>query len=199
MSDASGPIDRPGQDRPIKRRCTAHRGDGEQCRRSAVRGTNVCPSHGGSARQVRLAAARREAEAEAAGTLERWTPPPDGQVVDVLGELVELVATSTSFYRFATAQLAALSAEDWAARDTRVELQVRQFQAAAAQTGKLLTDLTKIGLAAVDREAVARSHGVHIASAMNRVFDRVGFNYRPDRIQAILVEELRRTGPDERR
>lgn len=43
--------------------CTAHRRDGAQCGSDAIRGTNVCRMHGGSAPQVRAAAMRRLLEA----------------------------------------------------------------------------------------------------------------------------------------
>lgn len=36
--------------------CTAHRGDGLQCTRRAIAGGTVCPTHGGSAPQVKEAA-----------------------------------------------------------------------------------------------------------------------------------------------
>jgi hypothetical protein len=40
-------------------RCTAHRTNGQPCKRWAIRGATVCASHGGLAPQVRAAAARR--------------------------------------------------------------------------------------------------------------------------------------------
>lgn len=40
-------------------RCSAHRSDGQPCRAPAINGGRVCRVHGGSARQVKLAAAER--------------------------------------------------------------------------------------------------------------------------------------------
>jgi hypothetical protein len=55
--DASNPGGAPDASDP--RRCQAHRTDGEPCRRWAVRGATVCPTHGGSIARVRAAAGRR--------------------------------------------------------------------------------------------------------------------------------------------
>jgi len=46
----------PSSDRPIVNQCTAHRRNGDQCRRSAIKGSHVCSTHGGSAPQVQRAA-----------------------------------------------------------------------------------------------------------------------------------------------
>ncbi|MBG6238209.1 hypothetical protein IWX78_001164 [Mycetocola sp. CAN_C7] len=44
-------------------RCTAHKKNGDQCKKSAIRGGRVCRSHGGAAPQVRARAERRILEA----------------------------------------------------------------------------------------------------------------------------------------
>ncbi len=43
----------------MKRTCTAHRTDGQPCKATPIKGTNVGRVHGGSAPQVRDAAQRR--------------------------------------------------------------------------------------------------------------------------------------------
>lgn len=51
-----------------RRHCQARRSNGEQCQGWAMRGQNVCRSHGGSSPQARAAAGRRIAAAEWAGS-----------------------------------------------------------------------------------------------------------------------------------
>lgn len=46
-----------------RRQCTAHKKDGERCKRAPIKGGTVCPKHGGGAKQVREAAQRRLLEA----------------------------------------------------------------------------------------------------------------------------------------
>jgi hypothetical protein len=57
-------------------RCRGHRTDGSPCKRWAIRGGYVCPSHGGRARQVRRAAERRLLEIAAYRTLGAWQRSP---------------------------------------------------------------------------------------------------------------------------
>jgi len=48
-----------------ERRCTARNNRGEQCRKWAIKGALVCRAHSGATRQVRDAAGRRVADAQA--------------------------------------------------------------------------------------------------------------------------------------
>ncbi len=193
MNDADGPIDHDRRGRPIVRRCTAHKRDGQRCRRSAVRGSTVCFSHGGAAPQVKLAAARREADAAAAATLERWTPPANGTPVDVFGELGNLAARLVSFCDFATARLAALDGDAWAERSEVTEAEVRMFQVASAQAGRVLDSVARLGLEYLDREMVERRHGEYIALVVNRVLARFGVHASNDQVRAVIHAELVRT------
>lgn len=62
---------------PSKVTCSARTSKGERCRRWPLNGSNVCPMHGGSARQVRRAAARRVASEEALRTVSKLFGTPD--------------------------------------------------------------------------------------------------------------------------
>ena len=62
-----GPMERTVWDRKLadheNQRCTAHRKNGERCRKFAISGSNVCRNHGGAAKQVQRAARARLANA----------------------------------------------------------------------------------------------------------------------------------------
>jgi hypothetical protein len=53
-------------------RCRAHRRDGSLCRRYSIRGGFCCPSHGGSAPQVKRKARERLLELAAGALLAAW-------------------------------------------------------------------------------------------------------------------------------
>jgi hypothetical protein len=82
--------------RPIKRQCTARTRSGRQCRRSAIKGGTVCRVHGGAAGQVKLAAARRSAEAEALAAFERYGGADGNGGANVAAELGRLIGKVNS-------------------------------------------------------------------------------------------------------
>jgi hypothetical protein len=58
------------------RRCAAHNRAGQQCKRNAIPGLNVCRWHGGATQRARAAAQKRVAEAEAKEMIERRIGQP---------------------------------------------------------------------------------------------------------------------------
>lgn len=77
MTDASEPspeFDASG------RRCTAHTSSGRRCRRFAIRGGAVCPTHGGSIRRVKAAAERRHVRQQAEVEFRNTFGDPAGDV-----------------------------------------------------------------------------------------------------------------------
>jgi hypothetical protein len=134
--------------RPIKRQCTAHVAAGRQCRRSAIRGGTVCSVHGGSASQVKLAAARRAAEAQALATYERYGGPNGSAAaaVNVAAELGRLIGKVTRFTDFAEARIEALTPDDWQQHDARTAAEVGMFLRACTEARKLLRDVARLGL-----------------------------------------------------
>jgi len=74
----------------VKRQCTGTvASTGERCRNSAIRGGTVCHKHGGSAPQVKAAAAIRVTEERTRRELARLNLPP---VEDPLTELARVAA-----------------------------------------------------------------------------------------------------------
>ena len=203
----TGPIDRSDGGRPISRQCTGHITSGPEagrrCRRSADHGTTVCGSHGASAPQVRDAAARRLAEAEALATFERYSPNGSGPV-DVLGALEALVARVTSFADFAAARIETLTAEQWAAFGPRTAAEVDLFRQACRDAGRLLTDAARLGLderaLEAGRERAAREVwaqrrvGEQAAAAVGRILRRLGYPdpFTDPRVRAVCAEEFAR-------
>jgi hypothetical protein len=77
-------------------RCTAQSvRSGERCRRWAIEGAEVCPTHGGRTPQVKAAAARRRAEAQVERELGALADfRADGGTVDPIGALQRLLNRS---------------------------------------------------------------------------------------------------------
>ncbi len=75
-------------------RCAGHRGDGAPCGKRPIRGGTVCATHGGSAPQVKAAAARRLEERALEGSIGQLIElhRPDLVDVDPHQALLEVVA-----------------------------------------------------------------------------------------------------------
>lgn len=93
-------------------KCEARRSNGEPCRNWAVKGARVCRNHGGSAPQVKAAAARRRAEEQAAKAVALFGAPKDVEPSQALLDLVHWTAGEVEYWR---EQVRALAAEDPAA------------------------------------------------------------------------------------
>jgi hypothetical protein len=82
-------------------RCTARRTNGQPCKRWAVAGGRVCPSHGGGAPQVKAAAERRQAEQRIERELGALADfRADGGSVDPIGALQRLLNRSARRVEF---------------------------------------------------------------------------------------------------
>jgi hypothetical protein len=80
-------------------RCTAHRTNGQPCARAPIKGHTVCATHGGSAPQVKDAAARHLAVAAVTAELDRLgIPIPTNPTDALLSQLAE-AAGNVSYLR----------------------------------------------------------------------------------------------------
>ncbi len=159
----------------------------------------MCPAHGGSAPQVREAAARRVAETDLVRVYEKFSA--DGHdPVDVLAGLEQVIRRVTAFADFATARIEALTAADWAAFSPRTAAEVDLFRQALRDAGRLLTDVARLGLAeraldqAVRQEWIDQQVGEKAAYAVARILTRLGYAnpLRDRRVGAICAEEFSR-------
>lgn len=78
--------------KPWKHKCRGTRTDGEPCTRWAIIGGDVCPKHGAGAPQVKAAAARRLARAQAEDELRRFGQPVDMEPTEGLLSMVRVAA-----------------------------------------------------------------------------------------------------------
>ena len=69
------------------RRCTAHKKDGQRCKKAAILGGTVCGTHGGSAPQVRNKARQRIMEA---------ADPAAARMVELMASLDERISLAAS-------------------------------------------------------------------------------------------------------
>ncbi|WP_286960160.1 MULTISPECIES: HGGxSTG domain-containing protein [Arsenicicoccus] len=77
---------------PQERRCRATSRSGQQCKRYAIRGANVCRWHGGAAPQVQAAAARRVQQEELETMARRASA--DGPTVTMSEVYTEMLTTA---------------------------------------------------------------------------------------------------------
>lgn len=100
--------------KPDRKQCTAtSRTTGDQCRRPANKGTNVCHWHGGAASQVKKAAKRRQTEALVQSRAERILRRRlgarlDDDSPDPAQILLNLVATKAAEVEWLDAKIQAL-------------------------------------------------------------------------------------------
>ena len=182
---------------PDDRRCQARsksRG-GARCGNWAVTGSRVCRIHGGSAGQVRRAAARRleveQVEADVNATLAHAGIAP---IDDPILELGRLAAEAVAFKDALAARVNSLrqvrySAPGSGAEQLRAEVQL--LERAEDRAGRLLALLVSSGFR--EREVrVSEQQGALVALAMKRILERLGLDPREPSVAGVVVEELTR-------
>lgn len=142
------------------RRCTAHTTAGRPCRKAPIKGATVCATHGGSAPQVRAAAARRAATLEAHAEAERMLAAA-GVDADPIEHLVDsLLRTSALMLVYGTMvagldTAAARDLEQHRHADTRGEL---GYAEAEERSHDELRVVAKDRLLGLDRHGAATLH-----------------------------------------
>lgn len=121
--------------------CTAK---GDTCQNPAVAGSTVCRSHGGSAPQVRKAARRRLAVAEADKALRELEYEP---VADPVAELADIAGQAKALMAWAGARVADLGnllRSEGEIEQLRAEVGV--YERAMDRTAKLVEACARLGL-----------------------------------------------------
>lgn len=149
ISNALLPADRAGLTRPIEAgpiRCSAiARRTGERCRKFPIRGANVCRSHGGAAPQVRRAAHRRLAEAEAARLVAQEGSSPTRDPIEALLRVCGEMESLSTALRNRVANLSDITNTDrTGAQDTVAELQA--YERSLDRLARTLVAINRLGL-----------------------------------------------------
>lgn len=93
-------------------KCTAHKKNGEPCKAWAIKGTNVCRTHGGMRKKTREAGKRRVAEAKASKAMRLFAAPVETTPGDALLELVQWTAGEVRYWRAEVERIAAESPDE---------------------------------------------------------------------------------------
>jgi hypothetical protein len=167
---STGDLSIPGRavDLSISRaKCTSHKKDGTRCGRWPTRGAKVCRSHGAGAPQVKRAAARRVASAEALRTVTSLfgTPDDGAEPAEILAREIRDASGTVQALRALLAELEpedALHGRGRAVVDLHGDRQARLIKAAesAVRLGiesrsAVLAEQLAAGVAALVRRLVA--------------------------------------------
>lgn len=167
------------------RRCAAaSRTTGRQCRQLAVNGSTVCHFHGGAAPQVRAAAERRNAEAEAARIAARFDLADAPPLTDPVGQLAR-VAGQTVYMLDRIAEVASGSAPN--ADDPAFTA----LERALDRANRLLVEVNKLGLAERQVAISEAQAGVFVKVVTGMVAD-LGHDLDDPVVKATVAAWLRR-------
>jgi hypothetical protein len=126
-------------------RCRATARTGEPCKRFAIAGGTVCPSHGGSAPQVKAAARKREIVAQAQAVVAQYQHEPLAQPdLELLAVASEFVALKTELGR-RSAELSTLTATDRHGAE-QISAILGAYQQSLVQVADVLVKINRLGL-----------------------------------------------------
>jgi hypothetical protein len=180
-------------DRTDKRTCTATaKSTGQRCKRAPHPGSTVCVKHGAGAPAVRAAAARREADREAARRLRRLLADVDAPpVTDPVGELERLAGQ----LRAAVDVLGGWVNELPSIRDVDAEggahlrAEVALWERLMVSLRKALVEMTRLGIEE-RRVQISERHGQMLAAGLRWLFAELGMAGDP-RLPVLVPAMLR--------
>ncbi len=132
------------------RRCKAVKSDGTHCKGWAITGGDLCSWHC-APKAVKRAVAERVATAKAAELVGRYVPGSVGAPVDVPAALAAIIVELRSFASFMGERLAEFTADEWRYDHPdrpAILAEVRLYQKALDQAGRILVDVGRLGIEA---------------------------------------------------
>lgn len=131
-----------------------------------MKGQAVCRAHGGASRQARAAAARRVVADKALQALAGVEFEP---IADPVGALLRLASETEALrglLRQAVARIDSVATTDRAGAE-QVRAILSAYQASISASGKLLTDIARLGLQA-NYQASMREHAHELGTSLSR-------------------------------
>lgn len=181
----------------VNRRCKSVRSNGAQCEKYAIKGGDVCNTHGGSAPQVKAKAAERVLRAQLQADVQAlgWEPVtnPALLLADVAGEMV-------AFKDLAREQVNEL--RTWESHNklgsevvkARVTVYAQALRDVAATADKMWSRGIDSDMLRIERERPSREQAAAIQRVLERVIALLAPQVPLDERNAAVVASLRAEG-----
>ena len=169
--------------------CRATARSGAPCKRFAIAGGTVCPSHGGSAPQVKAAARKREIVAQAQAVVAQYQHEPiESPDLELLAVAAEFIALKDELGR-RSAELTSITSFDRHQAE-QISAILASYQQALVQVADVLVKINRLGLEdrrVVVQEADAQKIGRAVRNAVYS--HEVGLTWEQGQILLALIQE----------
>ncbi|MTD55704.1 hypothetical protein [Amycolatopsis pithecellobii] len=155
--------------------CTATvRSTGQQCRKSAIAGAQVCRSHGGAARQVKAAAARNMLEQQAR---QLWAKTVHAPVNDPLSELAKLAGEVLAWKQLLKDKIGELTTVGYRGMTSeQIKSEVVLYNTAVSQLTTVLTGIAKLNIDS-RLAAISEKQAAVVIAALEAGLDAAGIDH----------------------
>jgi hypothetical protein len=169
-------------------KCTARTTKGEPCARHAIRGGRVCPSHGGRAPQVQLAAKTRLIESQATAVVAEQYPGGFPEMLDPKSRLLALASEAEAMKDVFARRVANLNdvAYTNVTGDQEIQAEIRAYLGSIDRLADILVKVNRLGIAGHGREIRAED-AQNIGRALQRVLANPQWELSHETQRAMLV------------